>query len=97
MEYKRLGNSKKLKQAGLTAKITCPSCKDEVEMSVFKNRNTRAIAKLPLVESKDVYMLVCPHCASMFGVTNAQGKALEKGEKLSIGNFDLKELETIEY
>lgn len=97
MEYKKLGNSKKLFNAGTTTKITCPKCNEKVEMSVFKNRDTRLTAKIPLIDSKNVYLVVCPSCASMFGVSNDNAKQLEKGEKLAIGDFDLKELDTIEY
>lgn len=97
MEYKKLGNSKKLINAGTTNKITCPKCNNKGEMSVFKNRDTRLVAKMPLVNTEFIYMIVCPKCASMFTVDNSKGKTLEKGEKLAIGDFDLKELDTIEY
>lgn len=97
MEYKKLGNSKKLFNAGTTSAITCPKCNKRTEMSVFKNRDTKLIAKMPLINSEFVYLVVCPCCASMFSVKNSKGKTLEKGEKLAIGDYDLEELSTIVY
>lgn len=98
MEYKKLGNVKRLFSVGETVTLTCPKCECKTNMSVFKNRDNRLNANAPLLfESKFVYMLVCPKCASMFGVDSKKGDQFSKGEKLSIGNFDLKELDTIEY
>ena len=92
MEYK-LGNNEKIKSAGDTVELTCPNCKEKVTMGVFTNKDTRLTADLPFIKSGQVYFLVCPACASVFGVDETKGKNFSKGEKLSIGNFDLKELE----
>lgn len=97
MEYKKLGNSPKLKSAGETTEITCPKCNNKVNMSVYKNFDVRLKAEFPLVDAKNVYMLVCPSCASIYGVDHAKAVTFDKGEKLAIGNFDLKELKTIEF
>jgi len=92
MEY-RLGNSKKLYSTGETEVITCPNCDKKVKMSVFQNFEFRLKADFPLFDTGNVFCLVCPECAAVFGVNEAQAKVFKKGEKLAIGNFDLKELE----
>ncbi len=98
MEYKKLGNAKRLFSVGETVELVCPKCNEKVNMSIFKNRDSRLNANAPLLlESKNVYMLVCPNCASIFGVDNKKGDNFAKGEKLSIGNFDIKELDSIVY
>jgi transcription elongation factor Elf1 len=92
MEYK-LGNSKNIYSHGQTTEITCPHCKEKVEFSVFTNFETRAIAKLPLIKTNNIYFLVCPNCAKVYTVDEAQGKAFRKDSKFAILTGDLKELE----
>lgn len=91
MGYK-LGNSNKIKALGETQKLTCPKCSKEVKMSVFSNLDIRAIAKLPLIKAENVYLLVCPSCASIYGVDKSNGKTFEKGTEFAIMQGDLKEL-----
>ena len=95
MEY-RLGNFKKIKSDGETVELTCPNCNKKVIMSLFSNAEARLTAEMPFITKGDVYFLVCPECASVFGVDEQKGKNFSKGEKLSIGNFDLKELDKFE-
>ena len=84
MEY-RLGNSKWVHQRGETVELVCPNCHNKVNFGVFSNFER-------LLDTQTVYFLVCPECASVYTVEEARGKAFQKGEKLSIGNFDLKSL-----
>lgn len=91
MEY-RLGTSLKVKAKGETAELECPCCKNKVEFGVFSNMDTRLIPEFPLINSTCIYFLVCPKCASIYTVDEAKGDEFSKGEKLSIGNFDLKPL-----
>ena len=95
MEY-RLGKSKRILEAGQTVKLECPNCKRKVNFSVFSNMNTSLIPSLPLVKLENVYFLVCPECAAVYGVDSSKGKALKNGEQLAIGNYDLKELKAFE-
>ena len=88
----RLGNKKEIEPLGETAPLVCPSCSKKVSFSVFSNGELRLVPKFPVVKNGKVFFLVCPACSSVFGVNEAQGKSFEKGETLSIGNFDLKEL-----
>lgn len=91
MEY-RLGNSNRIKSRGETLTLTCPNCSKEVEFGVFSNFERRLAPKITLLDCSTVYFLVCPECASVFTVDEAKGDEFKKGEKLSIGNFDLKTL-----
>lgn len=92
MEYK-LGNSIKIKENGLTELLTCPNCNKKVNFSVFNNGEIKIVSSFPLIENGKVYFIVCPECASVFGIDDRAGKSFEKGNQLSIGNFDLKELD----
>ena len=58
--------------------------------------NTSLIPSLPLVKLENVYFLVCPECASVYGIDSSKGKALKNGEQLAVGNYDLKELKSFE-
>lgn len=91
MEY-RLGNSLKIKNEGETARLVCPECNKEGSFGVFTNADFRLSADFPLFTHKNVYFLICPNCASVYTVEEALGKSFKGGEKLAIGNFDLKKL-----
>ncbi len=91
MDY-RLGKSLRIIERGETLKLECPKCNKKVAFSVFTNADAKLISSLPFISCEDVYFLVCPECAGVFGVENSKGRTFNKGEKLAIGNFDLKEL-----
>lgn len=91
MDYK-LGNSKYIKALGVTQKIKCPKCENEVQLSVFSNFEARAIPKLPLVKTGNVYFLVCPKCSALYGVDENNGKTFKQGCEFAILQGDLKEL-----
>lgn len=91
MEY-RLGNSVKVKSRGDTVGLTCPNCNKNVQFGVFSNFERRLAPKITLLDCNTVYFLVCPECASVFTVDETKGDNFKNGEKLSIGNFDLKTL-----
>lgn len=91
MEY-RLGTSIRIKDKGETVELECPCCKNTVKFGVFSNMDTRLIPEFPLLDSNCVYFLVCPKCASVYTVDESKGESFRKGEKLAIGNFDLKKL-----
>ncbi len=95
MEY-RLGNNKKIKSVGETTELTCPTCGKKVNMSVFSNGELRLSAEFPIVSSGTVYFLICPSCSSVYGVDEDKGNTFKKGEKLAIGDYDLKELKAFE-
>ena len=92
MEY-RIGNNKNIKEQGETLELTCPNCEKNVHFSVFSNKKMELKPEFPIVSNSNVYFLVCPNCSKVYGVDEQLGKTFKKGEKLSIGNFDLKELE----
>lgn len=91
MEY-RIGKSLKINEQGQTVELVCPSCNKKVNFSVFSNRNPELIAKMPFISNENIFFLICPECAAVFGVDNNKAKVFSKGEKLAIGNYDLKEL-----
>lgn len=92
MEY-RLGTDLRIKSRGETEELVCPECGKKVRFGVFSNFERRIAAKLPLpLNCQTVYFLICPECASVFGVDETKGDSFKRGQKLSIGNFDLKNL-----
>lgn len=91
MEY-RLGTSLKVRSKGETLPLYCPECGKKVTFGVFSNIENRLDSSFPFINSKDVYFLVCPECASIFTVDESKGDVFAKGEKLAIGNFDFKTL-----
>lgn len=91
MEY-RLGNSIRIKEKAQTDEIECPKCKNRVKFKMFSNMDIRFISKYPVLDPHTVYFLVCPKCAAVYTVDEDLGDGLVKGENLSVGDFDLKEL-----
>lgn len=93
MEY-RLGNAKKVKEKGETIEITCPNCKKLVKFGVFSNFERRlAVKKIPF-DCQTIYFLVCPECASIYGVDEEIGEAFSKGSQLVILDNTLKPLKS---
>lgn len=90
MQYK-LGNSKKVYDKGETTLLECPNCKKKVKFEMFSNFDTRLKASFPLIESKNVYFVVCPNCAKVYGVEHDSAKEMKK-DKLAVGNFDITDL-----
>lgn len=95
MDY-RFGNSNKVNEQGTTNELICPKCGKKVEMSVFTNSEGKLDASFPFFKSGNVFILVCPECASVYTVDRDKGELFKKGEKLAIGDFDLKEPEKFE-
>lgn len=93
MNY-RLGTDIRIKDRGETLTLACPKCNKKVNFELFTNMENKFEAAFPFLNSKTVYFLVCPSCASVYTVDEAKGDEFRKGEKLSIGNFDLKELKS---
>lgn len=93
MNY-RLGTDIRIKDRGETLTLTCPKCDKKVNFELFTNMENRFEASFPFLNSKTVYFLVCPNCASIYTVDETKGDEFRKGERLSIGNFDLKELKS---
>lgn len=92
MEY-RLGTANKIREQGETTELFCPYCEKKVHFSVFSNLERRIALKLPLpIDVHTVYFLVCPECASIYSVDESSAEGFRNGQKLSIGNFDLREL-----
>lgn len=91
MQY-RLGTDIRVKDRGRTLELECPNCKNKVNFGVFTNMDIHLDVKYPFFDSNRVYFLVCPKCASIYTVDETKGNDFKNGEKLSIGNFDLKTL-----
>ena len=72
----KIGNSNKIDSIGESVEITCPKCNQKTNFSVFSNLDTRFI----------------PKCSAVFGIDDQNGNLFRKGEKLAIGDFDLKDL-----
>ncbi len=96
MEY-RLGTDIRVRDRGKTLELECPNCKNKVNFGVFTNMDIHLEPKYPFFGSNTVYFLVCPKCASIYTVDEAKGDDFKKGEKLSIGNFDLKTLKEFKH
>lgn len=72
--------------------LTCPNCNKKTQFGVFSNYERRLAAKLTLFDCNTVYFLICPECAAVYTVDETKGDCFKKGEKLSIGSYDLKPL-----
>ncbi len=74
---------------GFTNNITCPSCKETVSMRLFTTKDTTLVAKIK-GEDKNIYISVCPNCASVFSVNTNYLKERANGTAVFLTESDLK-------
>lgn len=86
MNY-RLGTDVRIKDRGNTVELKCPKCKNKVNFEIFTNMDNRFDASYPFLNSKTVYFLICPKCASIYTVDELKGDQFRKGEKISNWKF----------
>lgn len=91
MDY-RLGNSKKVYEAGQTVELTCPKCEEKTVMSIFSNFDARLTAEFPLFKANNVYFLICPKCSGIFGLNENKKYKIKKNTALEITQDDLMDL-----
>ena len=77
------------KDSGSTNNVTCPVCKETVSMRLFSTKDTTLVAKIK-GEDKNIYISVCPNCASVFSVNTNYLKEKENGTTVFLTESDLK-------
>ena len=73
---------------GSTNNITCPACNETVSMRLFTTKDTTLVAKIK-GEDKNIYISVCPNCASVFSVNTNYLKEKERGTYVLLTEGDL--------
>ncbi len=74
---------------GNTNNVTCPACKETVSMRLFTTKDTTLVAKIK-GEDKNIYISVCPNCASVFSVNTNYLKEKANGTTVFLTESDLK-------
>ncbi|MBQ7117485.1 MAG: hypothetical protein IJN88_04680 [Clostridia bacterium] len=74
---------------GSTNNVTCPCCNELVSMRLFTTKDTTLVAKIK-GEDKNIYISVCPNCASVFSVNTNYLKERERGTYVLLTEGDLK-------
>ncbi len=77
---------------GFTNNVCCPACKQTVSMRLFTTKDTTLVAKIK-GEDKNIYISVCPNCASVFSVNTNYLKEKERGTYVLLTESDLKLLQ----
>ncbi|MBQ3137636.1 MAG: hypothetical protein IJB74_09175 [Clostridia bacterium] len=77
------------KDEGNTNNVTCPACNETVSMRLFTTKDTTLVAKIK-GEDKNIYISVCPNCASVFSVNTNYLKERDKGTYVLLTESDLK-------
>ncbi len=77
---------------GFTNNVTCPACSQTVSMRLFTTKDTTLVAKIK-GEDKNIYISVCPNCASVFSVNTNYLKEKERGTYVQLTESDLKLLQ----
>ncbi len=76
------------KDEGNTNNVTCPACNELVSMRLFTTKDTTLVAKIK-GEDKNIYISVCPNCASVFSVNTNYLKERERGTTVFLTESDL--------
>ncbi len=69
----------KIKPAGCTPAIACPTCRQTVQMPFFNSYELFKIMEIPVHSFNGRYFSVCPQCASVFELAENAAKAFENG------------------
>ena len=80
-----------INDGGLTGPITCPSCKETVNMHVFEHTDYSFLA-LVLGKDKDGHFAVCPKCAKTFSISENYMKEYLSGTSVIMTEGDLTEI-----
>lgn len=68
--------------------VICPACNELVSMRLFTTKDTTLVAKIK-GEDKNIYISVCPNCASVFSVNTNYLKERENGTTVFLTESDL--------
>lgn len=74
---------------GVSNNVTCPACKETVSMRLFNTKDTTLVAKIK-GEDKNIYISVCPNCASVFSVNTNYLNERERGTYVLLTESDLR-------
>ncbi len=73
---------------GYTNNVSCPVCTETVSMRLFSTKDTTLVAKIK-GEDKNIYIAVCPNCASVFSVNTNYLHEKERGTAVLLTESDL--------
>lgn len=76
------------KDHGSANSILCPVCNECVSMRLFTTKDTTPVAKIK-GEDKNIYISVCPNCASVFSVNKNYLHERERGTTVFLTESDL--------
>ena len=74
---------------GSTNNVSCPACNETVSMRLFTTKDITLIAKIK-GEDKNIYISVCPNCASVFSVSTNYLNERKQGTFVRLTESDLK-------
>ena len=74
---------------------------DSAKAKEYLSKDKRLLSNVRIAKTRFSFLFLqtwtqSPECASVFGVDNKKGVNFKNGEKLAIGNYDLKELKKFE-
>ncbi|MBR5437551.1 MAG: hypothetical protein IKV21_01405 [Clostridia bacterium] len=73
---------------GNSNNVICPVCNETVSMRLFTTKDTTLVAKIK-GEDKNIYISVCPNCASVFSVNTNYLKERANGTAVTMTSDDL--------
>lgn len=76
------------KDEGNTNNVICPACNENVSMRLFTTKDTTLVAKIK-GEDKNIYISVCPNCASVFSVNTNYLRERASGTAVFLTESDL--------
>ena len=86
------GIDNKEKEIKILNNFCCKNCNESSEAKLIKTYSFFHFFFLPLFKWNEKYYVICNGCNSIFNIDKEKGKAIERGEKLEISYWDLKEV-----
>ncbi len=73
---------------GNSENVICPACNELVSMRLFSTKDITLVAKIKS-EDKNIYVSVCPNCASVFSVNKNYLNERNSGTTVFLTQSDL--------
>lgn len=86
------GIENKDKEIKVLGNISCKKCNSTVTGRLIKNFNFFHFFFIPIFKWNERYYIICDRCKVLYSIEKEKGKAIERGEDISITYWDLQEI-----
>lgn len=86
------GIESKEKEIKILNNLNCKNCNLAVTGKLIKSFSFFHFFFIPIFKWNEKYYVMCDNCKIVYGISKEKGKAIERGENVSITYWDLQEV-----